>query len=264
MMAKIYNANTESGRIDSVISELYLRVFDKSTSDGIRIPEPLGHFDDLAMVLMEYVSMPTMYERLDSSHLEQDLAMVGKALAKLHSVSLNTTFLKDGKTYRARDLVAKLNNFVAKVADIDKEVGTVLQHRLADTIKKADDSNSPSTALVHGSIKSKNVLVDDGTAILIDLDGVGTGESARDVAELLWHLMYQGFRRSWSDEKTRNSCDSFLDAYGRARASGMKNRIDFYCNAFRLLNACFVINMSKDNRETALKILTEIKDSFTF
>lgn len=258
IIGKIYKNEAKSRRILRVISELYHKGFGGDSMDGIRIPGPLGHIPELAMVLMEYVPGPSLRESFSSPRLADHLAAAARALVKIHSCSL-----KGVRKHQVSDEFAILNRWVVKATWINPDLAPALETSLRDIIASAHDLDCPETVLTHGDFSPNHVLLGGGEVTIVDFDSVCNADPARDIGHFLAHLRLRVIERSWAEDKMRIYGKAFLAAYRPGIPSNLRARIDFYYRTFLLLFACQASCVPK-RRRMATSFLAEAGNGYPF
>jgi len=80
--------------------------------------------------------------------------------------------------------------------------------RLADRIAACTPPTPGRSGLVHGDLHDKQLFLADDTAHLIDLEGIGAGDPAFDLANLAEHLRLRALQQTGDDD---GSADALLD-----------------------------------------------------
>ena len=151
-IGKIYGNRADGEDVFRIMRWLYRNRFSRDSSDGVRIPEPLGYIPELHMVLMEDVPCPSLTKSFASPHLIDYLQAAARALAKIH-----TCPLKVAKRYEVEGEVLGLKQRVARAVQLYPDLARSFESCLGAIIESAHHIRCLEPVLVHGDLKCKGV-----------------------------------------------------------------------------------------------------------
>lgn len=183
-----------------------------------RVPAVVGHDRQLGLVVNTVVagsSLRTLaFERAvpEATRLRA-LCATGGQLAGLH-VSAGAA----GPVRSFADDLAELRGYLAAARQADPRIA----QRMARLIDLAADLPCGHTDLApsHGALRTDQVLLGADGIVLLDLDGLGWAEPARDVGNLLGYLSWRALRLPAERRYLDAARAAFLDGY-RERSRGL-------------------------------------------
>ena len=235
LIGKIYEDEDQAERVYSAMRELTRRGFGPDATDGIRIPQPLGYIDRLRMVLMEDVAGTPLAGHLSSPQLDDHLAMVARALVKIHHCPVPIE-----KEWDADDQVSRLKRAVSAITAVRPDLAEALDRCLRRIKDLSDDLPAYEPVLVHGSLYPKEVLLSGRELTIVDLDKISLSDPALDVGNFLAHIVWSGLHLAWPADLERSHALTFLSTYREEIAAALMQRIDFYYRSCLLRIACRV------------------------
>lgn len=150
------------------------------------VPQPLAHDESLGMFAMEFLdpaAHPVWKQQLLDGHVEIATATaVGRVMGVLHQASAHRTDLATRFATDANFHALRLEPYLVATAGRHPEQASILLELVHRTAHRP-------TALVHGDVSPKNILVGPGGPILLDAECAWYGDPAFDVAFCLNHLM---------------------------------------------------------------------------
>lgn len=159
----------------SLMEELWRSGFDRGATDGIRIPEPLALLDD-AFILMEDVpgTKGTTLAKRDNGETAR---LAARTLHKLHTSGARCGLTRNqGRTIRLPTPLPP---------ETTPRLGARID-RLAFAVEAACIERLPAElAPIHRDFHIGQILVDKGTAYLLDTARIVMGDPAQDVANFL-------------------------------------------------------------------------------
>ncbi len=131
---------------------------------------------------------------------------VGHALGRLHAASTRPEF--DRSPFRNRDdfHALRLEPYLAFTAARHPRVAGRLNALVADLY-------ASETALVHGDVSPKNIMMREGAPVLLDAECATMGDPAFDVAFCLNHLVLKSLHLPDSRADLLRRAGTFMDAY---------------------------------------------------
>jgi len=150
------------------------------------VPMPLAHDPVLGVFAMSFLSPaehPVWKQQLMAGEVEIETAKaVGRLIGSLHSASADSSELADafdtGENFRALRLDPYLIAMSARHPTLAHRLGTL-----------ALRTASIRTALVHGDVSPKNILIGPNGPVLLDAECAWFGDPAFDLAFCLNHLL---------------------------------------------------------------------------
>ena len=173
-------------------------------------PELYGRSETLNGFAMEHVSGEDVYlwksALLDEAPDRGEVEAVGQALGRLHAASTRPGF--DRSPFGNRDdfHALRLEPYLAFTAGRHPRVAARLDALVADLY-------ASETALVHGDVSPKNILMRDGAPVLLDAECATMGDPSFDVAFCLNHLALKSLHLPESRADLLRRADAFMRAY---------------------------------------------------
>ena len=174
------------------------------------VPQPLAHDESLGMFAMGYLdpaSHPVWKQQLLAGRVDARLAgEVGRLVGRLHQASAHRPDLAQrfdtGTNFHALRLepylVATARRHPDLVAPLNALVDHTAHHR---------------TALVHGDVSPKNILVGPQGPVLLDAECAWYGDPAFDVAFCLNHLLLKQVVVPHRCAELRSAFDAWVTGY---------------------------------------------------
>jgi Phosphotransferase enzyme family len=174
------------------------------------VPEPLAHDEEaglFAMGFLEPAAHPVWKQQLLAGHVEPAMAAaVGHALGILHGASAHRADLAaafdTGENFHALRLEPYL------LATGRRHPG--LAPALAELVQR---TAARHTALVHGDVSPKNILVGPKGPVLLDAECAWYGDPAFDIAFCLNHLLLKRLPRPDCAAQLHAAFLAFVEAY---------------------------------------------------
>ncbi len=177
---------------------------------GLRVPRVLACDEERGLLLVSPVDGRQMTD-LAPSMLPVAFSRLGTALGCLHDLPAPGLppfrRLTLGAIGTAADLIARVR------PDTEPALGR-LRARLHGLAPRA--GRMPAVCL-HGDVNSKNWMVDDRSAGLIDFDQASRGPAACDLAGVLAGLRLRTVVGDWTQRFESTLADAFLEGYARVR-----------------------------------------------
>jgi Ser/Thr protein kinase RdoA (MazF antagonist) len=141
-------------------------------------------------------------------------ARAGELLGLLHSRSATRADIANEFSNCAYFEELRVEPFFLRVAKRNPDLSNDIALAVAA-------SREPGVALVHGDYSPKNLLVDGGDVVILDLEIAHFGNPRFDVAFMLSHLILKGLRRGVDSEAYANAAKIFIDAYRKVGITSM-------------------------------------------
>jgi hypothetical protein len=149
------------------------------SSGKVTVANPIGYMADLHLALF---SRCDNVRTLSKTHPAlDDLRLAMEALAFLHRTSID-----DAPTFSSDDEAGIVERWWTALALVDRATADVLGRLVPAWQAQAPPRWGPVT--IHRDFYGRQVLLDDGRAILVDLDTLSHGDPAVDVGNFLAHL----------------------------------------------------------------------------
>jgi aminoglycoside phosphotransferase len=185
---------------------------------GVRLVRPLGYSSaDRASVWMPAGGM-TLWEsaRADGSVLARQVGLVGGALRALHDSGIDrASLLKDPSApvldRDAEDEVRATVRAGEHICALLPSAGSTFRMLLEDLSQRLSRLPPESPALIHGDAKGDNIIVDDDSLCLLDLDRCTGGDPALDLGKFLADMRWWCGRLGLNEDVLSAA---FGDAYG--------------------------------------------------
>ncbi len=174
------------------------------------VPTPLAHDAQaglFAMSFLDPVDHPLWKQQLLHGQVEIETARaVGSAIGNLHAASA-------GRADLARAFDSGDNFHALRLEPYLLATGRRHPSLAARLGELADQTASTRTALVHGDVSPKNILVGPKGPVLLDAECAWYGDPAFDIAFCLNHLLLMSVPRPDCVRELSQSFDAFVDAY---------------------------------------------------
>jgi len=174
------------------------------------VPQPLAHDERRALFAMSYLpadSHPVWKERLMAGEVDPGFAgQVGSILAQLHNASAGRGDVAATFDSLANFQALRLEPYLLATALAHPDVADRLRSLAARTA-------AARTALVHGDVSPKNILVGPAGPVFLDAECAWYGDPAFDVAFCLNHLLLKALARPDRAGELAESFARFTQAY---------------------------------------------------
>ncbi|MFT7620578.1 MAG: aminoglycoside phosphotransferase (APT) family kinase protein, partial [Planctomycetota bacterium] len=164
----------------------------------VHVDQVSGFFD------LEEIRGESLHVQLMRNEYSQ-LSAAGVAVAAFHGISTKQVL----PTCKPEDLAGWL------------ERTSAFFPQYADDLRKIHDGLPEGAqshlGVLHGDLHDKNIIVNEGHATIIDVDGVAIGPRARDVGNMMAHLQLRGFQLGLDDEVIRDCHADFVRGYQEVR-----------------------------------------------
>jgi Ser/Thr protein kinase RdoA (MazF antagonist) len=185
----------------SASAELLCRAAGMLAAADAPLVSPLGCIPSLNLLAhVEETGMP-LHELRGTREYEAGVRAAGEALARLHAVAPPPDIPLHTTAHHAA-LVADSARTVAVLCPELGDTAVALSERVIGLLGEL----APAAAALHGDFYDDQVLVRDGSATLLDLDGIRLGHPLVDVGNFLAHLTARDLGDS--------ARTAFLEGYG--------------------------------------------------
>jgi aminoglycoside phosphotransferase (APT) family kinase protein len=174
------------------------------------VPKPLAHDPELGVFAMSFLAPdvhPVWKKQLLEGHIEPETAAaVGRLVGHLHAVSAFDTDV--ATTFDTTDnfRALRLDPYFIATGAKHEDLAERLQHL-------ANRTANTRTALVHGDVSPKNILVGPNGPVLLDAECAWYGDPAFDVAFCLSHLLLKCLLPGASRHRLLESFAALTEAY---------------------------------------------------
>lgn len=171
------------------------------------VPRLLAHDPDAGYFAMEFLPHPLWKGELMAGRVDPAVAgAVGDVLGELHRVSTREPAIAEEFATDSNFAALRLEPYFGTTARRHPQ----LANRLADLSARTAATRS---ALVHGDVSPKNILVGPAGPVFLDAECAWFGDPAFDVAFCLTHLSLKMLVRPDRAAELRASADSLLAAH---------------------------------------------------
>ncbi len=175
---------------------------------SLGMPEPLFFDKDHGAIFQRPIPGSHVIDHLDELDLPKLAPRLGPLLASIHRSEL-----ADLPPLLPDESLRNLRKAYAILAPSQPE----FEERLADTVKKIEtrlpDTYGLPTTPLHGAFRLSQVLISDNRLVLLDFDGLRTGNPVSDVGSLCAHLLYQSVKGALTLPQARDGIAAFCAAY---------------------------------------------------
>lgn len=184
-------------------------------------PEVLAEFrTEHAFVLRYLDNCPVWKDELTAGRVGMDFAAaVGRSIASVHGATADSAIDQRAFPSDAMFRALRVDPFILHVARTDLALAPILN-------AIADDLVSRRTALVHGDVSPKNILVGPDGPVFLDAECAVYGDPAFDLAFCITHLLLKAV---WlGDPRLQEAATAlvlaYLDAITWEDAAGLLQR----------------------------------------
>ncbi|WP_081944858.1 phosphotransferase family protein [Sphingopyxis sp. MWB1] len=158
-------------------------------------PEVLAELPGYGFAMRFLADAPVWKEELIAGRIDTDFAAaVGARIAAVHAATANNPADHDAFSTQAMFRALRIDPFLLYVADRDAECAPALR-------ALAEDLAQRQTALVHGDVSPKNILVTADGPLFLDAECAVYGDPAFDLAFCTTHLLLKAV---WFDDVRLN------------------------------------------------------------
>jgi aminoglycoside phosphotransferase len=192
--------------------------------DGLGIPEPVAHLEELALLLQTEAPGDCLYDWLPTPAEGATAARnAGRFLARLHSLDLT-----GAKTLRTGYEVSKLGTYrdgLSETVPSQAERVAGLTNEVLNALVAIEGGPVVAT---HGDYQPKNIYVDGDRVTVIDWDRGALGHPGRDLGHFLGQCLTMSYVKSGTFEAVRPWNDAFLEGYVGTAPPGWEDAVGPY------------------------------------
>ncbi len=196
----------------------------------------------------------SLYDSLSTSDLEHRVRRAAKAVANLHSTRLEW----NGRHDRWRELQT-LENWTRAVEVSGHPMGNGLQRSLAFLRERLWRPPVADLTLSHRDFYDRQILLQEETCTLLDLELMSYAEPELDLANFVAHLELRSMQGRL--RKVEAIAESFLDSYQSRRPPLDASRFQWYLSASLLRLAC-VYSLRSDSVDLPMSLLSASQQAF--
>ena len=193
--------NQATGEKHEIIGKLYRKshkatkaftsnraLFQAAKGTRLIVPEPFMFLEDLNLVLMECVRGPTMKDRFrTTTDIKALVRSAAEGAAVLHGLPY-----EGGEIRTVQTELAKVRGNADPLHLVTPDLAAQLDDLLNRITSLADRLGLPKPSAIHGALRPAHLVVVGDQVALIDLDGLGGGDPAFDLAEFMSKCITQG------------------------------------------------------------------------
>jgi len=219
-----------------------------AAEERIGFARPVGFMANPRLTLQEKVAGKRLGAMVDSEFFDVMVAETARAIAHFHSLSIplrTRRKLKDevGSVRRWSEVLIKVR------ADLKSRIEQ-LQDGIVSQIEKRFSIRAP----VHADFHHTNVLVEDSTIRLIDLDEMAWGDPCVDVGRFLASLRIPSLRSFGSIDGLAKQRELFLREYLKTRPEDVRN-VRLFEAASLLTSAASAFRIQRPEWENEVEII---------
>jgi len=213
-----WRQDERGGQIHEVMRALRQSGFDGTS--GLAVPQPLGYFPRIRLVMMEKAGGSLLRQWIYNPSTDWPAMMppVARWLAKLHASRVRVS-----RRLTAKEETSTIQGWLADLAASDapwlaherERIGELLDEILA----RLSQRGPRDLRLIHGDCHLENILVRNGEVTVVDWEHAAMADPALDLGFLLAQVEIQSDRYWWG-----RGLASPLDPEGLTRAL-----LDEYC-----------------------------------
>ena len=190
------------------------------------VPQPLAHDESIGMFAMGYLdpaSHPVWKQQLMAGEVDARLAgEVGRVVGQLHQASAHRSDLAQRFDTGANFHALRLEPYLVATAQRHPELAS---HLLALVHQTAHHR----TALVHGDVSPKNILVGPLGPVLLDAECAWYGDPAFDVAFCLNHLLLKCVAVPHRRAELQRAFEAWVTAYFESVSFEPREPLELRC-----------------------------------
>lgn len=192
-------------RIGDLVSRHELAEVVGESVPGVRLPRLRGIDRAAGVLRFDALAGDPLHTVLGSEGAANAVERVGAALADWQRVRIPEGAVRSSSWPLStwRDFVAPHDPALTELVDAVLEV-------LPPSVSEQD-------VFVHGDLHDRNILVDGSDIGFLDVDGVGAGDVAEDVSNLLAHIVLRDVQGRLGPNSQDGLCEVLMSAY---RANG--------------------------------------------
>ena len=170
---------------------------------------PIAHLEHLELIIWKEVKGDLLSDLFGTESYDPGLNATGKVLRKLHQQTVDqpaTVVTLEDELAVAGKHISRLEGLFSE-EDLDD-----LRHLQRGLEKPCASLTPPTERWIHGDFHDRQLIIRDGSPVILDLDGVNAGDPAIDIGNFLAHI---DFRLAFelSDQSPRRHHDVFRQGY---------------------------------------------------
>jgi aminoglycoside phosphotransferase (APT) family kinase protein len=179
LVGKLYD---DAGRACAVADKL--AALAKQQTNEIRLPIAVADPDDASLLLMTHMRGTNLGDQIENNMSRQEnqaaVRAAASALSRFHRFELSTTQRRSLRT-ELDNLLQRIERLHAVAPALAEDIQALLQqvNQLLDSLPQAKD------CVIHGEYKPNQLLLDDGSVAVVDLDRACLGDPAIDVGNFM-------------------------------------------------------------------------------
>ena len=196
----------------------------KSTPHQYRFRAPEILFDDLdaGVIISEAVTSPLLYNLLSEPRFPVASHAAGSVLRALHNTPLESETV--------RSLTVEVEESKKRIEALERimpELGRRLQESLAELCGRIPAEIDEASLISHGDYYDKQVMYQEGSVCVIDVDRVEKADPALDVGNFLAHLALRGIQLHGAPGIFQDAEQEFMRGY-EAVSDSFRQRIAWW------------------------------------
>ena len=215
-----------------IISALREHLHEPDVPYRFRVPQSLGYFPDLQLLLMEALPGKPFFKELlktwaggshgsgneDSSHEKDERLEEAVRTCALIAVTLHGSNIKLGRHTTLEMQVAKLQESAAVLSQVFPELGAQVDSWINQTIEFAQAYPAMPLCFSHGDFTYTQLIFDGQEGGLVDFDTMCQAEPAQDLGHYLAYqrlniIKDQDPNAPFAPQAIERLCALFLDTY---------------------------------------------------
>jgi len=219
LIGKVYADSQRAGQVHRLLEALHARA---AAGHRCRVPRPVAHLPELGMSVYAAARGRSL-DSLEGPERADGAAAAAGWLASLHSSSVHLDRRFDLAAER-RDLVS----WAQLVARHEPRAASAARRLLKRIDGLAGRLPELARVPIHKDFHYQHVLIEEGQAVVIDLDEMRGGDPALDVAHFGANLRLLATREEMPPGELARLESAFLETYAAATGYQPDARHDFF------------------------------------
>jgi len=208
VIGKVYSSAARAQRAYEVLDML------RESAAASIVPQPLVLRRAWSFVMMSHVPGEDLHRLLDqepgSDRTREAVMATARSLALFHRVPVSSP--------PARGWREEAEAIIKQLATSGLDAGIEVKYLLQQLLREVPQESVAEAVFTHGDFNPRQVLFDDGTARIVDLDRAGPGEAAADVGRFVASLKARAIQDG--NEACRPLAMAFQQEYDRSSGAG--------------------------------------------